>query len=115
MDASHSTKRCLTYSCTSEDEEVNPPTFEVVMTDSYINYDDLYIPRKFYKHLPPTVETALLPYRGKEWFVSMSVGDRRRFKEGWKLLVWIIMSSEVSSSNSRWWMFHHCMLTSMLK
>ncbi|OIT00683.1 hypothetical protein A4A49_59906, partial [Nicotiana attenuata] len=77
----------LTYSCTSEDEEENPPTFEVVMTDSYINYDDLYIPRKIYKHLPLTVETALLHYRGKEWFVSMSVGDRRRFKEGWKLFV----------------------------
>ncbi|OIT38316.1 PREDICTED: uncharacterized protein LOC109239567 [Nicotiana attenuata] len=87
MDASHSTKRALTYSSTSDDEEENHPTFEVVMTDSYINYDDLYIPRKIYKHFPPTVEIALLHYRGKEWFESTSVGDRRRFKEGWKLFV----------------------------
>ncbi|OIT20984.1 hypothetical protein A4A49_53488 [Nicotiana attenuata] len=57
------------------------------MTDSYINYDDLYIPRKIYKHLPPTVETALLNYRGQEWYVNMSVGDRRRFKTGWKFFV----------------------------
>ncbi|OIT21392.1 hypothetical protein A4A49_55750, partial [Nicotiana attenuata] len=65
----------------------NHLTFEVVMTDSYINYDDLYIPRKIYKHLLPTVDTAILHYRGKEWYASMSVGDRRRFKVGWKFFV----------------------------
>ncbi|OIT19575.1 hypothetical protein A4A49_62206, partial [Nicotiana attenuata] len=78
----------ISYSPTSSDiEEEIPPTFEVIMTDSCIDYDDLYIPRKIYKHLPLTFETALLHYRGKEWFVSMSVGDRRRFKEGCKLFV----------------------------
>ncbi|OIT06841.1 hypothetical protein A4A49_61671, partial [Nicotiana attenuata] len=91
-----STKRALSYSSTSSDvysstrsdnEEENPPTFEVVMTNSCIDNHDLYIPRKICKHLPPTLEHAYLHHRGKERYVNMSVGDQRRFKVGWRLFV----------------------------
>ncbi|OIT23625.1 hypothetical protein A4A49_59438, partial [Nicotiana attenuata] len=92
MDSSSSTKRALSYSSTSSDalsysstssdnEEENPPTFEVVMTDS------CYISRKICKHLPPILEYAFLHHRGKEWYVNMSVGDQKRFKVGWRLFV----------------------------
>ncbi|OIT22985.1 hypothetical protein A4A49_65640, partial [Nicotiana attenuata] len=78
----------ISYSSTSSDnEEEIPPTFEVIMTDSCNDYNDLHIPRKIYKNLPPTIEHAFLHYRGKEWYVNMSVGDQRRFKVGWRLFV----------------------------
>ncbi|OIT30694.1 hypothetical protein A4A49_60790, partial [Nicotiana attenuata] len=78
----------ISYSSTSSDiEEEIPPTFEVIITDSCIDYDDLYIPRKICKHLPPTLEHAYFHHRGKEWIVIMSVGDQKRFKVGWRLFV----------------------------
>ncbi|OIT28113.1 hypothetical protein A4A49_65927, partial [Nicotiana attenuata] len=98
MDVSSSTKRALSYSSTSsnalsysstscDNEEENPPTFEVVMTDSCVDDNVLYIPRKICKHLPPILEHAFLHHCGKEWYVNMSVGDQRRFKVGWRLFV----------------------------
>ncbi|OIT40364.1 hypothetical protein A4A49_65511, partial [Nicotiana attenuata] len=76
----------LSYSSSSSDnEEENPPTFEVVMADSCV--DDKDIPRKICKHLPPTLEQAFLQHRGKEWYVNMSVGNQRRFKVGRSLFV----------------------------
>ncbi|OIT02159.1 hypothetical protein A4A49_56635, partial [Nicotiana attenuata] len=88
MDASSSIKRALSYFSTSSDnEEENPPTFEVVMTDSCVDNNDLYIPRKICKHLPPILEHTFLHHRGTEWYVNMSVGDQRRFKVGWRLFV----------------------------
>nr|XP_009781278.1 PREDICTED: uncharacterized protein LOC104230220 isoform X3 [Nicotiana sylvestris] len=47
------------------------------MTNSCIDYEDLYIPRKICKHLPPTLEHAYFHHRGKEWIVIMSVGDKK--------------------------------------
>ncbi|XP_059291077.1 uncharacterized protein LOC132044601 [Lycium ferocissimum] len=67
--------------------------FEVFMTDSYIKHDDLYIPKKIYEHLPPNAHIALLDFCRETWVATLTVGARRRLREGW--------SSFVQSNNIR--------------
>ncbi|OIT20940.1 hypothetical protein A4A49_63485, partial [Nicotiana attenuata] len=63
------------------------PTFKVLLKDSYIEQDYLHIPKYFYEHIPEAHTTAVLQYGGKERFMELNVGERRRLKDCWKSFV----------------------------
>ncbi|XP_009618387.1 protein FAR-RED IMPAIRED RESPONSE 1-like [Nicotiana tomentosiformis] len=61
--------------------EYRSKDFQIVC-ESLFKWEEQHIPKRIYKHLPEINNTVLLQYGGKEWFVGMTIGERRWLKDG---------------------------------